>query len=237
MVDSIQIVVALILYLILFGWIGYRRGSLRELIVLFVSFVGYLVLRRYQNIVVTLINLFGRFIVFAQAGGLAGDDPDAILQLRDAPNILDPAQGSTVIFLFWVLLLLAVYGFTGRFITNGRNRYDTTAIFLGMLNGIFYFSIFLPLLSSILWPAAGATLATDGAGLVLRSAWNVLGESFREFWMLVDQQQPLVVVLFLTLLLVLVASTLRGPSPRGGAPRNAETRAPETRSPDARPKL
>jgi hypothetical protein len=210
--DSVQIIVALILYLTLFGWIGYRRGSLRELIVLFIAVVGYLVLRQYQGIVVTLINLFGRFAVFAQAGGLTGTDPDAILLIRDAPNIISPQQGETVIFLIWAVLLLFTYLVTGQFIRNARNRSDSSAILLGMLNGLFYFSIFLPVLSSILWPAAapGVARPEDGAGVVLRSTWDVLGGSFSRFWVAVDEQQSLVVVLFLTLLLVLVASTLRG---------------------------
>jgi hypothetical protein len=216
MTDSVQIVITLILYLILFAWIGYRRGSLRELIVLVVAVSSYLVLRQYQAMVITLINLTGRFLVFARAGGLAGDDPDAILLIRDAPNIIGPQQGQTVIFLIWALILLFTYLITGRFVRNARNRSDVSAILIGILNGLFYFSIFLPVLASILWPtvAPGVMQPGDGAGLVLRSTWNVLGESFARFWVAVDEQQPLVVVLFLTLLLVAAASTLRGSGAR-----------------------
>lgn len=213
MSDSLQIVVVIILYLILFGWVGYRRGSLRELIVFFVALGGYLILRRYQNVVVTIVNLGGRFFVFAREGGLGSDDPDAILALRDAPNLIVEQQADTLIFLIWVVTLLLTYMITGKFVRNGRNRSDAIAILLGIANGIFYFSIFLPLLVSIFVPeaVAGVARAEDGAGFVLWRTFGVINESFGNLWGTLDGQQPLVIALFLTLVLVAVANTLRAP--------------------------
>lgn len=218
MSDSFQIVLVIILYLILFGWVGYRRGSLRELIVFFVALGGYLILRRYQNIVVTIINLGGRFFVFAREGGLNSDNPDAILALRDAPNLIVEQQADTVIFVIWVITLLLTYVITGKFVRNGRNRSDAIAILLGMINGIFYFSIFLPLLVSIFVPtavSAGVVPPEEGAGYVLRQTLGVINEGFGNLWGTLDGQQPLVIVLFLTLVLVAVANTLRAPKPKG----------------------
>lgn len=218
MSDSLQVVVVIILYLILFGWVGYRRGSLRELIVFIVALGGYLLLRRYQNIVVTIINLGGRFFVFAREGGLSSDNPDAILALRDAPNLVVEQQADTLIFILWVGTLLLTYFLTGRVVRNGRNRSDAIAILLGMINGIFYFSIFLPLLVSIFVPAAipaGTVRVQDGGGYVLRQTLGVINDSFGNIWGTLDGQQPLVIVLFLTLVLVAVANTLRAPKPKG----------------------
>jgi hypothetical protein len=218
--DSFQVVVVIILYLILFGWVGYRRGSLRELIVFIVALGGYLILRRYQNIVITIINLGGRFFVFAQEGGLSGENPDAILALRDAPNLIVQQQVDTVIFSIWVFVLLLTYVVTGKFVRNGRNRSDAIAVLLGMINGIFYFSIFLPLLVSIFVPTVGVTGVAspeDGAGFVLRQTLGVINEGFGNVWGTLDGQQPLVIVLFLTLVLVAVANTLRAPKPKGKA--------------------
>lgn len=212
--DSVQIVIAIVLYLCLFAWIGYRRGSLRELIVLVVTLGGYLLLREYRNIVITLINLFGKFFAFSQAGGLSGSNPDAILLIRDAPDVIPAAQAETVIFILWAIVLLIAYWATGRFVRSGRNRSDFSAMLLGVLNGIFYFSIFLPLLASIFLPevVSGAIAPEAGASLVLRNSWQVLGNSFASFWVAVDDQQPLVVVLLLTVTLVAVAGTLRSSS-------------------------
>ncbi|MBX2997256.1 MAG: hypothetical protein KF893_02005 [Caldilineaceae bacterium] len=217
MSNSLQIVVVIVLYLILFGWVGYRRGSLREFIVFIVALGGYLILRRYQNIVVTVVNLGGRFYVFAREGGLTGEDPNAILALRDAPNLIVEQQADTLIFLIWVVILLLTYVITGRFVRNGRNRSDAIAILLGIVNGIFYFSIFLPLLASIFVPevVAGVARPQDGAGFVLRRTFSVINDSFGNIWGTLDGQQPLVIALFLTLVLVAIANTLRAPGAKG----------------------
>lgn len=210
--DSLQIVVALLLYLGLFGWIGHRRGSVRELIVLLVTLGGYLILRQYQGTVIRVINLGGKFSSFVLAGGLSGDNPDAILLIRDAPDIVRDEQTETIIFVIWVVVLLATYWFTGRFVRSPRNRSDSMAFLLGVVNGLFYFSIFLPLLSAILVPAGVA--AQDSAGIVLRSTWRVLGDSFGNFWRSISGQESLVVVIVLTLALVGIASTLRAAKPK-----------------------
>lgn len=211
--DSLQIVIALLLYLLLFGSIGYWRGSLRELIVLIVTLGGYLILRQYEGTVIRLINLFGKFSQFALAGGLGGDNPEAILLLRDAPDIVGEEQTETVVFIIWVIILLLTYWLTSRFVRSPRNRSDAMAFLLGIFNGFFYLSIFLPLLSAILVPS-GLVPAEDGAGLVLRSTWRVLGDSFGNFWTSVSGQQSLVVVILLTLVLVGIASTLRAAKPK-----------------------
>ncbi len=210
--DSFQIVIALLLYLGLFGWIGHRRGSMRELIVLLVTLGGYLILRQYQGTVIRVINLGSKFSSFVLAGGLSGDNPDAILLIRDAPDIVGAEQTETIVFLLWVVVLLATYWITGRFVRSPRNRSDAMAFLLGMVNGLFYLSIFLPLLSAILIPTG--IPAQDGAGVVLRSTWRVLGDSLGDFWASISGQESLVFVVVLTLALVGIASTLRAPKPK-----------------------
>jgi hypothetical protein len=212
MSDSLQIVIVLLLYFILFGWVGYKRGSMRELIVAIVAAGGYFLLQRYQGAVTTIINLGGKFLEFARGGGLGGDNPDAILLIRDAPDIVTAQQADTVIFVIWAGTLLLTYWLTGRFVRSPKNRSDSMAILLGILNGIFYFSIFLPLLVSIFLPeATEAVEAEDGAGFVLRNTLGVINEGLGDVWGTVGDQQPLLIVFFLTLILVLIASTLRAP--------------------------
>lgn len=213
MSESLQVVAVLVLYLVLFGWVGYRRGSVRELIVTIVAIGGYLVLQRYGNIVITIINLGFKFLAFTRGGGLTGDNPDAILIIRDAENVVTAESRDTVIFLLWVGLLLLTYYLTGRAVRTPKNKSDATAIALGLLNGIFYFSIFLPMLSGIFLRRLGATgvVPADGASVVLRSALDVVGDGFGSVWGNLDEQQPLVIVVFLTLVLVAVTNTLRAP--------------------------
>ncbi|MCB0113424.1 MAG: hypothetical protein R2873_22985 [Caldilineaceae bacterium] len=213
MSESLQIVAVLILYLVLFGWVGYRRGTVREMVVAIVSIGGYFVLQRYGNIVVTIFNLGFKFLAFARGGGLSGDNPDAILLIRDAEDVITEAGRDTLLFLLWVGLLLLTYFITGKVVKGAKNKSDGTAIALGLLNGIFYFSIFLPMLSSIFLNQLGvaAAVPADGATFVLRSALEVINEGLGSLWGELDTQQPLVIVLFLTLMLVAVANTLRTP--------------------------
>jgi hypothetical protein len=212
MSESLQIVAVLILYLVLFGWVGYRRGSMRELIVAIVAIGGYFLLQRYGGFVVTLFNLGFKFLAFAEAGGL-GDNPDAFRVLTEAADVITADGRDTVIFLLWVLLLLFTYWLTGRAVRSPKNKSDSSAILLGLLNGIFYFSIFLPMLSGIFLRRLGAAdaVAEDGATIVLRSALDVINEGVGSVWGELDTQQPLVIVVFLTLVLVAVANTLRAP--------------------------
>lgn len=212
MSESLQIVAVLILYLVLFGWVGYRRGSMRELIVAIVAIGGYFFLQRYGGIVVTIFNLGFKFLEFARAGGL-GDNPDAFLALSEAADVITADGRDTVIFLLWVLMLLFTYWITGRAVRSPKNKSDASAILLGLLNGIFYFSIFLPMLSAIFLRRLGAAdaVAEDGATIVLRSALDVINEGVGGIWGELDTQQPLVIVVFLTLVLVAVANTLRAP--------------------------
>lgn len=213
MSESLQVVAVLVLYLVLFGWVGYRRGSVRELVVTIVAIGGYLILQRYGGIVITIINLGFKFVAFTRGGGLTGDNPDAILIIRDAENVVTAESRDTVIFLLWIGLLLLTYYITGRVVRTPKNKSDATAIALGLLNGIFYFSIFLPMLSGIFLRRLGAAGAVpaDGAALVLRSALDVVGDGFGSVWGNLDEQQPLVIVVFLTLVLVAVTNTLRAP--------------------------
>lgn len=211
MIDPIQIVIALILYLALFGWIGFRRGTLRELITFIVAFGGYFLLQRFDNIVINLINLSFKFLDFARAGGLSSAEADALQQLRDAPDLIQAEQAGTVLFVIWAIVLMLTYIGTDRFIAGAKSPSTFGATLLGIVNGLLFFAILLPRLGAILAPQAIADVAgaEDSADLVLRRIVTVLDTAFERFWGTVDDQQPVVVVLLLTLILVTAASTLR----------------------------
>lgn len=208
---SIQIVIALILYMILFGWIGYRRGTLRELLVFIASVGGYFALQRYQRVVVALFNLGWKFLAFARAGGLSGND-DAFDALRTTPNLIGPDEAPTVVFLVWATVLLLTYVLTELFVPSQRSRRDFIATLLGLANGLFYIGIFLPLLGSLVAPGLTRpteAIQTQNPAWVLRTAFRVLSENLGAFWGVFESQRSIIVAAVLTLILVAAATTLR----------------------------
>lgn len=212
MTESVQVSIAFLLYIILFGWIGYQRGMWRELVVVIVSIGGFFLLQQAQAYILRFINLAGKFTAFSRAGGLAGND-EAFAALRTAPDWVEPSDGPTVIFLLWAALLLLTYIATSNFITDEKSTSDFTAAILGIVNGLFYITIFLPLLVSFVLPEVleEGPVSPSSAGVrqLLGSTADALRESFGGFWGTFEAQQPIFVAILLTLLLVAVAATLR----------------------------
>ncbi len=209
--DSIELTIAFLLYLLLFGWIGYRRGLVREMVVFAVGFGSYLFLWRYASALRTLINLFWKFLYFARAGGLAGNG-DALDLLREAPNLVRPEQTSTVVFLIWAALLLLTYLVTNMLVPDTVSRPGLRAALVGMVNGLVYLGIFLPLLASLVAPEIRDRLPASPEESVLRilgRTWALFGDSLDLFWDASSAQRPFVFMALVILLLVLAARSLR----------------------------
>jgi hypothetical protein len=212
MSDQIQVLIAFSLYLILFAWIGFQRGTLREFIILVLSIGGYFGLERYQSVIVRVINLFSRFISFARAGGLTSDDPNAILKLRDAPGLIQPGDEGTAIFVIWALLLFLGYVVTSQAISDSQSKPSIYSLLLGVANGLFYITVFLPRLVALILPDTELSqeLAAASFRKVLTTTWDVLGENFQDIWAVVEPQRSLIFLLLITGLVVLAATTLNG---------------------------
>ncbi len=210
MSDQLQVFIALLLYLALFAWIGYQRGSLRETLVFLVAVGGYFGLLRYQGPIITLLNLFGKFIAFARSGGLTSDDPNAILKLRDAPNIVQPDDAGTVIFVIWAILLVLAYVITNLAVPRERSQPGILAILMGVANGLFYILVFLPRLIALVLPDAEISqeLAQAGFRKVISTTSEIIGQNFQELWSVLEPQRSLIFLLLITGLVVLAATTL-----------------------------
>ncbi len=209
--DSIELSIAFLLYLLLFGWIGYRRGLLREMAVFVVGFGSYLFLWRYANALRALINLFWKFLYFARAGGLTGNG-DALDLLREAPNLVSPEQTSTVVFLIWAALLLLTYLVTNVLVPDTVSRPGLRAALVGMVNGLVYLGIFLPLLASLVAPEIRDRLPAspeESIAQILSRTWALFGDSLDLFWDASSAQRPFVFMALVILLLVLAARSLR----------------------------
>ena len=73
MTSQIQVLIAFLLYLFTFGWIGWRRGAQREGWVFGVAIVAWFAFQERGDIVVRMANLGGKFMAFLKAGGLGED--------------------------------------------------------------------------------------------------------------------------------------------------------------------
>ena len=63
MTFELQGILAFFLYLMFFGWIGWRRGEVSELILLVMVLGGWLLLQEAGSVFVTLTNFVGKFFV------------------------------------------------------------------------------------------------------------------------------------------------------------------------------
>ncbi len=216
MSDQIQVFIALLLYLAFFAWCGYQRGTMKEFVTFLVAAGGYFGLLRYQGPIIKVINLFGKFIAFARAGGLTSDDPNAILQLRDAPNIVQPEDAGTIIFLIWAILLILAYVGTGLAVPRERSKPGGLAVLMGVINGIFYLLVFLPRLIALVLPDAEISqeLAQAGFRKVISTTSELIGQNFQELWSALEPQRSLIFLLLITGLVVLAATTLNSAKAR-----------------------
>ncbi len=117
--EAQQIVIAQIwvvaLVVLLFAYIGARRGVNRELIVLATAVVAVVLVNGLGAAAQPLFVRFYRMIAFIVRGGLIADNPpDVWVQVANAPTPLDGARGQEIVeALLFILLLALSYGAGG----------------------------------------------------------------------------------------------------------------------------
>ena len=220
--DQLQIAIAFLLYAFLFGWIGYQRGAAREWWVLGVAATALVVLRLQGSIFVRIANLGWRLVQLLMAGGLSEDGASTSTGTGTATRLITtcpdpqtvpatPCNESAYLFLLWVAVVIFAYVATTVWIKKSpRNGW---AIVAGLGSGLLYASVFLPRLLVLFRPDVVefdqpiilATLVT-----LLRTAFSLIWNIFRSFWVAVGSAQPFVILLILIVLVVGAASTLRG---------------------------
>ncbi len=218
MANQIQVLLTFILYLFFFGWIGYRRGMMRELIVLGVVAGSWIVLQQFGDVLVIITNLGGRFISIVPTGALTKGDAALVEALSNAKNWVSPENAETFLFLIWVVLLMATYVLTGIFVKDGKSKRNGSAAILGAANGLFYAVVLLPKLAQVFLPGGVTTTAATGdVGDILRTlggSFGVVGQSLGDLWTVFEAQRPFVLLFLLTILLLTAASTLSGTGTR-----------------------
>lgn len=214
-----ELLLAFIIYLIFFGWIGYRRGTRRELTVFLVAFFSWLLLLEKGDIFVRIANLGSKFMAFIRAGGLGENPDEAFGAISDATPWVTQQSASGFLFLIWVVILVLTYWFTSAKIPSAKSRRDGWAILLGVLNGLFYASVFLPRLLALAFGLAGSaagtplttptTVPTVSFFGLLANGVRLILNSLASLWLLIAPQRPMAILLLITLLLLIASLSIR----------------------------
>ncbi len=213
MTGDATIIISFIIYLAFFGWLGWRRGARREITVFLIAFVAWLLLQEEGDTIVSIANLGGAAVTYAQAGGFSDSQGDALTALGSAPAIVSDDGRTSFLFVVWVALFVGSYALSNVMIDDKKSLRNGWAILFGILNGLFFAVAFGPSLLALFAPDGELIIADENGlnimGLVsggLQLLWNGIGS----LWGLIDAAGNLGLVILLTLLLVLAASTIRG---------------------------
>lgn len=214
MTTETQVLIAFILYLAFFGWIGVRRGVWPEVVLLVVTVGFWVLLQERGTFVVRITNFAGKFLVLLQSGALGGEDTGAALEVvQQAPNIITDDNVDGFLFLVWATIVLITFiaGSDKRW--SKHNKHKIAALALGVINGIVFAALLLPVLARLLegTPTVADQEAPLGALFALVSAlWQMTVTTLQNFWAWVQPVSPSVWLLIITLLLVLIAWPMRG---------------------------
>lgn len=216
MTGQVAVLVSFIVYLAFFGWLGWRRGTRRELIVLITATVSWLLLQELGDTVVSVANLGSSALAFAREGGLTGDAADAFAAISDAPAAVTNDSRATFLFIVWLAIFVFAYVFTHTAIRDELSFHNGWAILLGMLNGLFFAIAFLPGLAGLFM--SDGTLPASGEEFrllpLIGGSLQLIWDGLVGIWELIAPLGNLALLIILTLLLVIAASTIRG-RPRG----------------------
>ncbi|HHY55399.1 MAG TPA: hypothetical protein GYA08_08175 [Chloroflexi bacterium] len=209
-----QVLIAFILLLGLFGWVGMRRGSYSELIFLGVTLVSWVLLQERGTVVVRITNLGGKFLALLQSGKLTGEDPaEAIQVVQAAPDVVTDASREGFLFLVWALVVIIAFIVTSdaRLIKKGKSK--QLGFVLGVVNGIVLIALLLPRLSAWLTTTTAAQATSGSLNVIVAfvtGLWNLFYQTLQNILQRIGPISPSGWLLIITLLLVLIAWPMRG---------------------------
>lgn len=212
MVTDTQILIAFILYLVFFGWIGYRRGFVSELSFFLVTIVSWVLLQERGSIVVRLTNFAGKFVVLVQSGGLTNEGDEVFQALAAAPNVITDENQAGFLFLVWATIVLIAFWVTShpRIMKQGKSK--AWGIIFGVLNGIVFAALLLPYLSRALQTAPdiqAQNTPLDGLVALVNRLWELSSAVFQNIWAWVSMMPPTGWLVVITILLLLLAWPMR----------------------------
>ena len=214
MVSDFAVLISFTLYLTFFGWLGWRRGFAREIIVFVVALVSWLLLELRGDFVIRFGNLAAAAIDLVRSGGLA-EGEQALSAIASAEPAITDANEMSYKFVLWVIIFILTYLLTNWLIEDKKSRRNGWAALIGTLNGVFFSIAFFPSLLALFGPSADTTTATAAAGEelslfeILRNGLQVLLDGLAAIWDSITQLGSLGLLIAFTLLLVLIALTIR----------------------------
>lgn len=212
MLSEFEVLVTFLLFLLFFGWIGFRRGTLPELIVLAVAVIAWFGLQRFGSIVAQIFNLGFKLLGGVFNGALVSGDLSAVAAV---PNVITAENERGFFFLLWGLTLLLTYILTGRFVKDPNAIGNAGwAALLGIANALFLSAILLPRLLSLVLPGSISpeTLSFDLGVMdvidIIGSAISILLSGLSRVWAAIEPRADIAILLLITLFLIFAASTL-----------------------------
>lgn len=218
--NQIEVVLTFLLYIIFWGWIGYQRGTRREMIVFIVAVLSWLVLNERGDVFVRIFNLGSKFLAFVQGGGLGADPTAGFEAVQTAPQWVTNERRAGFLFMLWVAILLFTYWLTSKPGFVSKSKHDGWAAVLGIVNGLFLTSVLLPRLVTILSVSGGVLSADTDDGAPLAGLLGLVGAIFStifdflgNFWLFIQPQRAIVLLLLLLIILGLTFYSLRSSAP------------------------
>jgi len=210
MTRDTQVLLAILLYLAFFAWIGFRRGFRSELTVFIVALLAWVVLQERGNIFVALTNMvvsFGALFGASLASGTVDQN-----NLSTGSDFVQPGGEETFLFLLWIIILFLTYYITSRPGFAKSSKKTAWAAIVGALNGFLFLAVMLPKFNQLYVMGGGqfsqAPLRTFVA--LITQFFSYLFNLVRNFWQWVQPLSPITLLVIITLLLALAAFTLRG---------------------------
>jgi hypothetical protein len=210
---EVAIIISFVIYMVFFGWLGWRRGARREITVFLIALIAWLLLQQEGDMIVNIANLFGAAITFVREGGFTGDEQAAFAAISNAPAVVNEDGRSSFLFVVWIALFIGSYALSNIMIPDNKSLHNGWAILFGVLNGLFFAVAFGPSLVALFAPAGEFTVVDDeGLNLsgLLSGGLQMVWDGIASLWRVVTAAGNLGLVLLLTLLLVLAATTIRG---------------------------
>ena len=209
------ILISFIIYLAFFGWLGWRRGARREITVFFVALVAWLLLQEAGGTVISIANLGGAAVTFAREGGFGGSQAEAFAALGSAPDLVSADGSDTFLFVLWIMIFVGTYAITNSAVPDKDSHRNGWAALFGALNGLFFAMAFVPSLLALFAPDGDLPSdeeLSDGLNIVtlLGSGLQLIWDGIASLWSVVESIGSLGLVVLLTLLLVLAATSIRG---------------------------
>lgn len=207
-----QVLLAILVYLSFFAWIGWRRGFKAELAVFLVASITWVLLQERGSIFVRITNLGIKFIGLLGSSLASGEVDES--GLGNTPDFVQIGGEDAFLFFLWIVLLFGTYIITSRPGFGKGSKYNSWAAILGALNGMLFLAVLMPKFNQLYETVGGDTSDAPLQTFVglLTQFITYLINGIRSLWEWLQPLNPMTLLIIITAVLALTALSLR----RGG---------------------